>query len=263
MQYTLFRFDIFVRAIVLITKHSYKISTRFIQKNERYNRVNIAKWVFMWTTLSEHWLAETRTWDHAWFDESLCAFDRPIMNINEWSTLILVWSCKIIEHFVFVAPFFVNCISEQDLDEMNIEIIRNTLYKVTFTNSFLRVLSGILMSKIQISKRFEFMFLETENLSKAKGQPWALFTGWNFFGSREVKPVVERSPVNQVKNPRFHLGHYYVRLHPQLPPRVAAVIHRWASCIKLLSTRFVVKWQLTLHEIYVSDWLTLVTILYY
>lgn len=29
----------------------------------------------------------------------------------------------------FVAPFFVDCISEQDLDEMNIEIIRNTLYK--------------------------------------------------------------------------------------------------------------------------------------
>ncbi|EDO35904.1 predicted protein [Nematostella vectensis] len=27
------------------------------------------------------------------------------------------------------APFFVECISEQDLDEMNIEIIRNTLYK--------------------------------------------------------------------------------------------------------------------------------------
>lgn len=29
----------------------------------------------------------------------------------------------------FLAPFFVDCISEQDLDEMNIEIIRNTLYK--------------------------------------------------------------------------------------------------------------------------------------
>lgn len=28
-----------------------------------------------------------------------------------------------------LAPFFVDCISEQDLDEMNIEIIRNTLYK--------------------------------------------------------------------------------------------------------------------------------------
>ena len=27
------------------------------------------------------------------------------------------------------APFFQECISEQDLDEMNIEIIRNTLYK--------------------------------------------------------------------------------------------------------------------------------------
>ena len=33
---------------------------------------------------------------------------------------------------MFIAPFFVNCISEQDLDEMNIEIVRNTLYKVTF-----------------------------------------------------------------------------------------------------------------------------------
>lgn len=30
---------------------------------------------------------------------------------------------------VISAPFFVDCISEQDLDEMNIEIIRNTLYK--------------------------------------------------------------------------------------------------------------------------------------
>lgn len=30
---------------------------------------------------------------------------------------------------LFSAPFFVDCISEQDLDEMNIEIIRNTLYK--------------------------------------------------------------------------------------------------------------------------------------
>jgi vacuolar-type H+-ATPase subunit C/Vma6 len=31
--------------------------------------------------------------------------------------------------FHVLAPFFVDCISEQDLDEMNIEIIRNTLYK--------------------------------------------------------------------------------------------------------------------------------------
>lgn len=29
----------------------------------------------------------------------------------------------------FSADFFGECISEQDLDEMNIEIIRNTLYK--------------------------------------------------------------------------------------------------------------------------------------
>ena len=29
--------------------------------------------------------------------------------------------------------YFLDCISEQDLDEMNIEIIRNTLYKVVLT----------------------------------------------------------------------------------------------------------------------------------
>src|SRR5262245_52880190 len=31
-----------------------------------------------------------------------------------------------------LAPYFIECISEQDLDEVNVEIIRNTLYKVKF-----------------------------------------------------------------------------------------------------------------------------------
>ena len=50
-QYTLFRFHIFVRAIVLITEHNYKISPSFIQNNERYNRINKAKWISIRTTL--------------------------------------------------------------------------------------------------------------------------------------------------------------------------------------------------------------------
>ena len=36
---------------------------------------------------------------------------------------------------IFSAPFFESCINEQDLDEMNIEIIRNTLYK-SYLESF-------------------------------------------------------------------------------------------------------------------------------
>jgi hypothetical protein len=36
---------------------------------------------------------------------------------------------------VSTAPFFESCINEQDLDEMNIEIIRNTLYK-SYLESF-------------------------------------------------------------------------------------------------------------------------------
>lgn len=41
-----------------------------------------------------------------------------------------------------LAPFFVDCISEQDLDEMNIEIIRNTLYKA-YLEAFYEFCKGI------------------------------------------------------------------------------------------------------------------------
>lgn len=41
-----------------------------------------------------------------------------------------------------LAPFFVDCISEQDLDEMNIEIIRNTLYKA-YLEAFYDFCKGI------------------------------------------------------------------------------------------------------------------------
>ena len=36
--------------------------------------------------------------------------------------------------FTLSAPFFVDCISKQHLDEMNIEINRNTLYKAYLEN---------------------------------------------------------------------------------------------------------------------------------
>ncbi|CAL1287838.1 unnamed protein product [Larinioides sclopetarius] len=44
-----------------------------------------------------------------------------------------------------LAPFFEDCISEQDLDEMNIEIIRNTLYKAYLESfyNFCKELGGI------------------------------------------------------------------------------------------------------------------------
>ncbi|XP_070575749.1 V-type proton ATPase subunit d 1 [Ptychodera flava] len=41
-----------------------------------------------------------------------------------------------------LAPFFQDCISEQDLDEMNIEIIRNTLYKA-YLEGFYKFCKGL------------------------------------------------------------------------------------------------------------------------
>jgi hypothetical protein len=57
-----------------------------------------------------------------------------------WLWKVELWLWKVNNYFAFVAPFFVNCISEQDLDEMNVELIRNTLYKVTLSNYLLILL---------------------------------------------------------------------------------------------------------------------------
>ena len=50
------------------------------------------------------------------------------------ATLTVAGNVSELYHSVIVdtplAPYFHECLSEEDLDEMNIEIIRNTLYKV-------------------------------------------------------------------------------------------------------------------------------------
>ncbi|CAB4032381.1 ATP synthase, partial, partial [Paramuricea clavata] len=48
-------------------------------------------------------------------------------SINIASTPVELYNAVLVD--TPLAPFFVNCISEQDLDEMNVELIRNTLYK--------------------------------------------------------------------------------------------------------------------------------------
>lgn len=49
-----------------------------------------------------------------------------------WEVALLPWPFSWAHPSPFLtAAFFQDCISEQDLDEMNIEIIRNTLYKVS------------------------------------------------------------------------------------------------------------------------------------
>ena len=46
-----------------------------------------------------------------------------------------IFRILLIQILLFIAPYFTECISEQDLNEMNIEIIRNTLYRVYFVDS--------------------------------------------------------------------------------------------------------------------------------
>ena len=37
---------------------------------------------------------------------------------------------------IIIAPYIQGCLSEEDLDEMNIEVIRNTLYKAYYEDFF-------------------------------------------------------------------------------------------------------------------------------
>ena len=53
LKYTLFRFQIYVRAEVLITKRNQKISTSFMENNKRYKRFNTAEWIYISTTPTE------------------------------------------------------------------------------------------------------------------------------------------------------------------------------------------------------------------
>lgn len=43
--------------------------------------------------------------------------------------MILLTISLTYDYIFLAAPFFQDCISEADLDEMNVELIRNTLYK--------------------------------------------------------------------------------------------------------------------------------------
>lgn len=49
------------------------------------------------------------------------------MSHLDYCTEIAVW--LLTNEHIPIAPYFANCLSAQDLDELNIEIIRNTLYK--------------------------------------------------------------------------------------------------------------------------------------
>ena len=76
-----------------------------------------------------------------------------------------------------LAPFFEECINEQDLDEMNIEIIRNTLYK-SYLESFYNFCKNIGgETEVRI---FNFLFL-------ARGK--SLLESWVNFWKRNNVPI--------------------------------------------------------------------------
>ncbi|MBA0758597.1 hypothetical protein Gotri_021577, partial [Gossypium trilobum] len=55
------------------------------------------------------------------YKHMLCQATEPLSTFLEYITLVLVDTP--------LAPYFSECITSEDLDDMNIEIMRNTLYK--------------------------------------------------------------------------------------------------------------------------------------
>jgi len=64
----------------------------------------------------------------------------PLGKFDSMATLSVAQSVSELYNSVLIdtplAPYFQNCLSEEDLDEMNIEIIRNTLYKAYLEDFF-------------------------------------------------------------------------------------------------------------------------------
>ena len=63
------------------------------------------------------------------------------------------------------APYFIDCISEQDLDEMNIEIIRNTLYKVMNTTSKSNLVSSVSVMKLELMLILQLFFVVDQQMT--------------------------------------------------------------------------------------------------
>ena len=89
LKYILFRFQIYVRAIVLITKHYHKIPTSSIRNNTRYNRLNTGEWISISTTLlSADRLKYEReiTWTGKWRKLKKCSAmntaKQPILSLD-------------------------------------------------------------------------------------------------------------------------------------------------------------------------------------
>jgi V-type H+-transporting ATPase subunit d len=53
-------------------------------------------------------------------------------------------------------PYFIDCISEHDLDELNVEIIRNTLYKVLFLFTVSMLCSSVIKNGEFLCDNFLF-----------------------------------------------------------------------------------------------------------
>ena len=64
----------------------------------------------------------------------------PLGSFNQMKTIRVASTpaelCNAVLIDTPLAPFLVDCLSEQDLDKMNIEIIRNTLYRAYLENFY-------------------------------------------------------------------------------------------------------------------------------
>jgi V-type H+-transporting ATPase subunit d len=66
-----------------------------------------------------------------------------------------------------IAPYFANCLSAHDLDELNIEIIRNTLYKAYLEDfyQFCQSLGGptaeVMGEILRVSSEYNIFFIYT------------------------------------------------------------------------------------------------------
>lgn len=92
-----------------------------------------------------------------------------------------------------LAPFFVDCISEQDLDEMNIEIIRNTLYKA-YLEAFYEFCKGLGGTTADVMCEILAVSFSTTHRNKQTNKFYS-----HSFSLGSLKPIVVPSSLRSIR----------------------------------------------------------------
>jgi len=144
----------------------------------------------------------------------------PLGMFDAMATLSMSHNVSDLYHSVLVdtplAPYFVNCLSEEDLDEMNIELIRNTLFKAyledfyqycqTMGGSTAEVMGDLL--KFEADRRSITITINSFGTELSKDDREKLYPEFGFLYPEGIARLTKAEDIEQVRGAIDYCGAY-------------------------------------------------------